>query len=61
MRDLRTMVDKTKRNLIEACKLKDQTIAVGKDVTGYDMSVQEKLKAAYENKLAEWEEKVLDR
>ena len=55
------MVDKTKRNLIEACKLKDQTISVGKDVTGYDMSVQEKLKAAYENKLAEWEEKVLDR
>lgn len=61
VRDLRTMADKTKRNLIEACKLKESTITIAKDVTGYDSSCQEKLRAEYESKLAMWQQKVLDR
>ena len=36
VRDIRTLVDKTKRNLVEACKLKEHTISIQRNVTNYD-------------------------
>ena len=42
VREMRTLIDKTKRNLVETCKLREHTISVQKDVVSYDKSVLEK-------------------
>ena len=38
VKDVRTMVDKTKRNLIETNKIMERTIDTQKKVVGYDQS-----------------------
>ena len=36
VKDIRTLLDKTKRNLSEACKLQEHTISIQRNVTDYD-------------------------
>ena len=59
VKDVRTMVDKTKRNLIETNKIMERTIDTQKKVVSYDQSCQEKQIALYKDKKALWEERIL--
>ena len=36
VRDIRTLLDKTKRNMSETCKLQEHTISIQRNVTDYD-------------------------
>ena len=52
VKDVRTMIDKTKRNLIETNKTVERTIDTQKKVVQYDQSCTEKQIAFYKDKKA---------
>ena len=55
------MIDKTKRNMIETCKLKDHSTGIQKNIVDYDRSCLDKQIATYQQKKADWEQKILEK